>query len=162
MTYSYLQSENQVDKIQYSECVVIIESFLDIRELGSDIEYTDLVDIDIQIPDVYLATVRNFNSVIDTVKKNTKRGDLITVVSSNHNGNICFANMSLGTVLMEQLNIEVRNPTDPCYLVELLNSVKDKWSKETDLFGTTTLDEQKPDGEIQTDIFTKIRETPKI
>lgn len=161
MTYAYIQSEDQIDKIRYSDCVIIVEAFLDIRKL-EEINCESLVDVDIDSEDVYLATIRNLKAVLKNVREETELDDLITIISSNHNGDISFANMSLGRMLTEQFDTGVVKPTSPYSLIDLLNSIIEKWSTEKDLFGNKTLISHSPKSPIDSRTYSKIKEVPRL
>lgn len=162
MTYAYIQPEDHLDVIKESDLVIIVESFLDINETNCELSYKDLVDVDIEIGDVFLATIQNFSAVIDTVREKSEQGDLITVISSNHDENRAFSNMLLGRVLSEQLDIKTDEPTDPTQVIELLDSIREKWESEKKLFGQETLEDHYPSDRIGAGIYNKVKTVPIV
>jgi hypothetical protein len=162
MTHAYIQPEDHLDVIRASDLVIIVESFLDINETNCELSYKDLVGVDIEIEDVYLATIQNFSAVIDTAREKTEQGDLITVISSNHDGNRAFSNMLLGRVLSEQLDINTEEPTDPTQVIELLDSIRKKWESEKKLFGQETLEDHYPSNRIVSGIYNKVKTVPTV
>lgn len=156
---AYLQSEGQINQAKDSDYVIIAETFLDIRELSPNYNYKDLVNVDIDEKEVYIASIWNLNAVIDKVKDTASEDDIITVISSEHKGTQSFDNMLTGRVIQENLDDSEDRSIEPNQILELLRSIKETW-EEYYLIGESSLDKYLPE-EIEEDICTKTSEVPK-